>query len=188
MNKNTRSIEGWLVREDAENSRVRTLSFSSEEPYDRYFGPEILDHSDGAVDLTRLKNIGVLLFNHDRDKVLGKILKAWIEDARGMAEVEFDTDEDAEKIFSKVQNGTLKTTSVQYRVSVWEDVAAGEMSTDGKHAGPCYIARKWEPLEVSVVSIPADATVGINRSNSTEAGKYAILEKQIQINKNMMGE
>ena len=36
------------------NERKFTLSFSSEEPYKRWWGNEILDHESGAVDLTRL--------------------------------------------------------------------------------------------------------------------------------------
>ena len=53
------------------NERKFTLSFSSEEPYERWFGPEILDHSPGAVDLQRINEIGCLLFNHNRDAVIG---------------------------------------------------------------------------------------------------------------------
>ena len=65
------------------DSRRRTISFSSETPYRRYFGMEILDHGPGAVDLSRLNESGVLLFNHDVDRVLGKILRAWVENGRG---------------------------------------------------------------------------------------------------------
>lgn len=61
------------------NERRFVLSFSSEEPYDRWFGPEILDHSDECVNLNRLNSIGCLLFNHKRDSVVGKITRAWIE-------------------------------------------------------------------------------------------------------------
>lgn len=104
------------ARAEEENSRKRTLSFSSETPYRRYFGMEVLDHGEGTVDLSRLNESGVLLFSHDVDQVLGKVLQAWVENGKGYAEVEFDTDEDAEKIFSKVQSGTLKTTSVRYQV------------------------------------------------------------------------
>ena len=77
---------------------------------------EILDHAENALDLSRLNDVGVLLFNHDTDKVVGKVIRAWVENHRGMAEVEFDTDDDAEKIFGKVKSGTLKTTSVRYSV------------------------------------------------------------------------
>lgn len=86
---------------------------------------EILDHAEGAVDLGRLNSVGVLLFNHDVDRVVGRVVRAWVENNRGMAEVEFDTDADAEKVFSKVQSGTLKTTSVRYSVDSWEEVRAG---------------------------------------------------------------
>lgn len=105
-----------------------------------------------------------MLFNHDRDRVIGRIEKAWVEDNRGLAQVTFDSDEDSEAIFRKVASGTLKGVSVGYTVKAWEDVAAGATSQDGRFTGPCSIARNWTPLEVSIVSIPADATVGVGRS------------------------
>lgn len=170
-----------------EDSRRRTISFSSEEPYRRWWGAEILDHSLEAVNLTRLNEVGVLLFNHDTDKVIGKVIRAWIEDSRGMAEVEFDTDEDAEKIFGKVKSGTLKTTSVRYSVDSWEEVAAGKKSADGRFTGPCSVARNWTPMEVSIVSVPADATVGVGRADDPEQGAdLSIYEKQILVNKNLL--
>jgi phage head maturation protease len=181
-----RAVEG-------ENQRRFIVSFSSETPYERWFGMEILDHSEGAVDLTRLNTVGVLLFNHDYDRVMGKILRAWIENRRGQAEVEFDTDEDAEVIYQKVKSGTLKTTSVRYRVYSWEEVAAGKTSKDG-FAGPCEIARQWEPYEISVVSVPADATVGVGRgadfdddTEQKKASTIGVYERQITINKNFLG-
>ena len=122
-------IEANSRAEGQEDSRRRTISFSSEEPYRRWFGMEILDHAENALDLSRLNDVGVLLFNHNTDKVVGKVIRAWVENHRGMAEVEFDTDDDAEKIFGKVKSGTLKTTSVRYRVDSWEEVVAGRASS-----------------------------------------------------------
>jgi len=148
---------------------------------------EILDHSDGAMDLSRLNEVGVVLFNHNTDKVLGRVLRAWVENRRGMAEIEFDTDDDAEKIFGKVKAGTLKTTSVRYAVDSWEEVAPGKTSADGRFTGPCQIARKWTPMEVSIVSVPADATVGVGRSDGEQSAggtTLSLYERQIQINKN----
>lgn len=188
-NNGVRTMGAVLERADGqENSRRMTISFSSEEPYQRYFGAEILDHSENAVDLSRLNEVGVLLFNHDTDKVMGKILRAWVENRRGMAEVEFDTDEDAEKIFQKVQSGTLKTTSVRYTVDVWEDVAAGKTSEDGRFTGPCSIAKHWTPMEASIVSVPADATVGVGRSDQGTEADLSAYERQIQTNKNLIWE
>ena len=129
----------------------------------RWFGNEILDHKDGAIDLTRLTELGVVLYNHDRDKVVGKVSRAWIEDGKGRAEVEFDTDEQSEVIRQKVESGTLKGVSVGYMVDQWEEVAPGKKSSDGRFDGPCSIARKWAPFEISIVSIPADTTVGVGR-------------------------
>lgn len=170
------------------NERKFILSFSSEEPYQRYWGAEVLDHSEGAVDLTRINEIGCLLFNHNRDAVIGKIAKAWIEGGRGMAEVEFDSDEESERIFQKVANGTLKGVSVGYQIESWEEVAQGKQSADGKAIGPAAIARKWTPFEISIVSVPADPTVGVGRELSEQPvfkAKRSMdwFERQIQINK-----
>ena len=184
----TRSMGQILSREDQpQESRRRTISFSSEEPYRRFFGMEILDHGENAVDLSRLNSVGVLLFNHNTDKVVGKVNRAWVENHRGMAEVEFDTDDDAEKIFGKVRSGTLKTTSVRYSVDAWEEVVAGKQSADGRFTGPCQIARKWTPLEVSVVSVPADPTVGVGRADTGQTcAPLSVYERQIQANKNLI--
>ena len=145
------------------NERKFTLSFSSEEPYERWYGMEILDHGPGAVDLTRLNEIGCLLFNHNRDKVIGKVNRAWVDGNRGYAEVEFDTDAESEVIYQKVRSGTLKGVSVGYRIDSFEEVMAGKTSADGRFTGPCEIARKWWPFEISIVSVPADGTVGVGR-------------------------
>lgn len=171
------------------NERRFELSFSSEEPYQRWFGLEILSHADGAVDLSRLNEIGVLLFNHDTDSVLGRVERAWIDDKRGKAEVVFDDDEAAEIIYQKVKSGTLKGVSVRYSVDSWEEVIAGKTSTDG-FTGPCDIARKWTPLEISIVSVPADATVGVGRSRSdtekTTPKSLGAYEAQVRANQNYL--
>lgn len=160
----SRDLNDITIRAVEGKERTFRLSFSSEEPYDRWFGPEILDHSDGAVDLSRLNSIGVLLYNHDRDKVIGRIDRAWVENSRGEAEVTFDDDDASEKIFKKVQSGTLKGVSVGYTIDTWEEVMPNKQSADGKYTGPCSIARKWAPYEISIVSVPADPTVGVGRS------------------------
>lgn len=169
------------------NERRFILSFSSEQAYERWWGTEILDHSESCVDLGRINEIGCLLFNHKRDAVVGKVLRAWIENGRGMAEVEFDTDEESEKIYQKVKSGTLKGVSVGYGVSVWEEVAANKKSTDGRFQGPAEIAKRWEVYEISIVSVPADPTVGVGREAGNTGHMSEIFERQALINKNMTG-
>ena len=58
---------------EGEDSRRVALSLSSEEPYRRWFGNEILCHDPDAVDLSRLQDIGVVLFDHDRDAVIVRV-------------------------------------------------------------------------------------------------------------------
>jgi len=179
------------IRAEEGEGRKVTLSFSSEEPYERIFGPEILDHSEGAVDLSRLNEIGCLLYNHNRDKVIGKVNRAWIENGRGQAEVEFDEDEESDTIYKKVRSGSLKGVSVGYAID-WnaaEEVKAGKKSEDGRFDGPCCIMRKWQPFEISIVSIPADSTVGVGREMETApaVAPLSVFERQLQINKNIIG-
>lgn len=151
------------IRQTEGEERCVDLSFSSETPYERWFGPEILDHGEGAVNLKRLSAIGCVLFNHNRDAVIGKVVKAWVENGRGKAQIRFDEDEQSEIIYQKVKSGTLKGVSVGYKVDNWESVAAGKKSTDGRFKGPCEVAKRWSPFEISIVSIPADDTVGVGR-------------------------
>lgn len=182
------------AKDDDENGRRFILSFSSEEPYERCWGSEILDHSDGAIDLTRLNSIGVVLFNHKRDYVIGKVIKAWVENNRGYAEIEFDNDADSELIYQKVKSGTLKGVSVGYCIDSIEEVGANKTSADGRFTGPCYIARKWQPYEISIVSVPADETVGVGRNAEfinlqspakSKGDTLSVVDATLQINKNL---
>jgi len=166
------------------NERRFRLSFASEEPYGRFFGTEILDCKEGAADLSRLNEIGVVLYNHDRYYVIGRIIKAWAENNRLEAEIEIDSDEKSETVFQKMKSGTLKGVSVGYTVGSWEEVAANNMSSDGRFAGPCSIARNWTPLEVSIVSVPADASIGVGRGfEDNKATMGNVYEWQFEINK-----
>ena len=181
-----RELKDCTIRAVEGDGRERTfrLSFSSEAPYDRWFGTEILDHSEGAVNLERLSSIGVVLYNHDRDAVIGKVERVWLENGRGEAEITFDSDDESEKIYQKVKNKTLKGVSVGYLVDSWEEVMPNKQSADGRFTGPCSIARKWTPFEISIVSVPADPSVGVGRSMEGGAadGVYGTYLRQLQYN------
>ena len=167
-----RSVLGNYCRETTidhvdTDSRTVELSFSSETPYGRWFGDEILCHDEECINLERFNNgLGTVLFNHDRDAVVGHIEKVWLEDNRGKALVRFDTDEQSETIFQKVQSGTLQGVSVGYSIKRYEVLDDKEsVSSNGRFKGPdTYVVTDWEPLEISIVSVPADATVGVGRS------------------------
>ena len=167
-----RSVLGNYCRETTidhvdTDSRTVELSFSSETPYGRWFGDEILCHDEECINLDRFNDgLGTVLFNHDRDAVVGHIEKVWIEDNRGKALVRFDDDEQSETIFQKVQSGTLQGVSVGYSIKRYEVLDEKDsVSSNGRFKGPdTYVVTDWEPLEISIVSVPADATVGVGRS------------------------
>jgi len=165
-NRELKIINGEIKKAADGSSNQYVLSFSSEDPDNRWRIPEILDHGPGAADLTRLNEMGVLLFNHNTDRVIGRIVSARIENNRGVAVVEFDDDNDSQIIAAKVASGTLKGVSIRARGTSIEEVQAGATSADGRFNGPCIIYRKWTALEISIVSIPADATVGVGRSDN----------------------
>lgn len=173
-NNLTRVFDSCSIRavDGEEHSREFDLSFSSEEPYDRFFGREILSHNAEDVNLERLNTIGCVLFNHNRDFVIGQVMSASIEDNRGIARIRFDEDEESQKIMDKVTGGSLKGVSVGYSVSDWEEVKAGKKSEDGRFDGPCFVARDWTPFEISIVSVPADPTVGVGRSQEEDDDEH----------------
>nr|DAY74262.1 MAG TPA: major capsid protein [Caudoviricetes sp.] len=148
-----------------EEKRTVTMSFASDTPCINWWGDkEILRCTDEAVNTERFAG-GVMpvLFNHKRDTVIGKPLKIWTENGRALAEIEFARTDKAEEIMGLVRDGFIRGVSVGYRVSQWLVVEKGEKTEDGIE-GPAYIATRWEVFEVSIVTVPADASVGVGRS------------------------
>ena len=142
----------------AEDDRTFEFPFSSEEPVMRWFGREILSHAEGAVDLSRLNDGAPLLWNHDPDKVLGVIERGWNEEGRGRVRVRFARNALAEEKLADVRDGILRNVSVGYAINEYKPL--GE---DG------ILATSWQPHEVSIVSVPADNSVGIGRSLDADA-------------------
>jgi HK97 family phage major capsid protein/HK97 family phage prohead protease len=142
-----------------EEQRTVSVAFSSEEPVERWFGDEILDHSAGAADLKRLKSGGAVLWNHNPDDLIGVVENARIDsdDRRGRAVVRFADTPDAESVWQKVRQGVARHVSVGYRVN--------DLKLDEEHEGDAtYRVTRWTPFEISIVSVPADTTVGVGRS------------------------
>jgi HK97 family phage major capsid protein/HK97 family phage prohead protease len=139
--------------------RTVELAFSSDVELVRWAGmAEVLSHAPDAVDLTRLNNGAPLLFNHDMDEVIGVVENARIDaDGKGRAVVRFSRSDDGEEVWQDVQDGILRSVSVGYKVN--------EIVLTGEHDGiEVYTATKWEPYEISIVTVPADITVGLGRS------------------------
>ncbi len=166
-----RNIE---FREINEENRTIELSFSSEEPYERYWGVEILDHSATSVNMERLNNAAPLLFNHHRDVVIGVVEAARIENKRGIALARFGNSEKAKEVFSDVVDGIMKNVSVGYQIN--------EMELTSKSDGvETYRVTNWQPFEISIVSVPADQSVGVGRSNELEEQEIKILKQKEEV-------
>jgi HK97 family phage major capsid protein/HK97 family phage prohead protease len=155
-----RSLEGKYQRAelttfDEVQDRIYEFPFSSEFPVARYFGNEILSHEADAANLSRLNDGAPLLFNHNPDKVIGVVERAYIDGKRrrGYARVRFSRNAFAQEILSDVRDGVLRNVSFGYSIDKMEERGSGD-----------FVATAWSPYEISVVSVPADPGVGIGRS------------------------
>lgn len=154
-----------------QEKRIVNLSFSSEEPVERYFGYEILDHSSSSVDLSRLRKAGALLIDHNPSDQVGVIEEVYIDEAdrKGRAKVRFGRSAKAQEVFQDVIDGIKRNVSVGYIIR--------EMQLEKEESGSKYYrVTRWLPLEVSIVSIPADISVGIGRSGKTDSFETVVIE------------
>lgn len=154
-----REIDASQIQIRKEDKRT-ALSFaaSSEKPVDRWFGEEVLSHDKGAVRLDRAKRGAMpLLFNHNFDDPVGMVDAARLEDGRLVVDAHlFETERGAQ--VAAMLDGGLRNVSIGYRIN--------EVSEDKK--ANRFTATDWEPYEVSIVTVPADPTVGIGRSEEFE--------------------
>ncbi|EMS0258204.1 phage major capsid protein [Escherichia coli] len=171
MLKFRRDLNGYggVINEGHNDQYEFEIAFSSTQPYQRQFWDEqnqemvvldeILVHTPEAVDLSRLNNNAPLLFNHNFDNHIGVVCNARIDaDNVGRALVKFSKHGTlANDIRNKVIEGTMEKISVGYDIKEYHiDYAKGQL-----------IVTKWAPFEISFVTVPADDTVGLNRSLNT---------------------
>lgn len=149
------------VEDVNEKSRSLELSFSSEYPVPRWFGKEILLHGPDNADLSRINSMGSVLFNHNPDRIVGAVEKAWLADRTGKANITFDDDPDGEHALGKVKKKSLRGVSVGYQVEKYRKVEEDE-EFEGIR-GPAYVATRWSPVEITLTPVPADPTVGVGR-------------------------
>lgn len=134
------------------------ISISSEFPVQRFFGKEILDHSAGAVDLSRAKRGLSFLDSHDAASVIGIVENVKVGDDKKLrGKVRFSRGAPAQQIKQDIQDGIRRFISVGYNVNEYT------LDKSSKDEGDTYRATNWTPLEVSSVGVPADPTVGNDR-------------------------
>ena len=150
------------VRVEDSTDQGLTFSFSSEAPVERWWGREVLMHDDGAMDLGRMNDGGAYLWNHNRDVVLGVAEKAWLgADRRLYTTVKWspNTMEKGTEEYKRrrdIEAGITRNVSFAYEIADMREAANGDMQVT-----------KWNVLEVSSVSVPADQTVGLGRALSS---------------------
>jgi len=145
-----------------EEDNVVELAFSSEMPVEREGFMEVLDHSEGSADLSRLNNGAPLLLNHNTDDQIGVVESARVdEDKVGRAVVRFSKSERAQEIYRDVKDGIRRLTSIGYYVLK----TVRERAEEGLDT---LRVTRFLPLELSVVPVPADPSVGVGRGVEVE--------------------
>ncbi|MDO9277135.1 MAG: phage major capsid protein [Polaromonas sp.] len=160
-----RAERALIVERQAINeaARTATLAFASELPYERYWGIEILDCTATSMRTSRLTSGANLLCDHDSRDVVGVIESVEIgADRVGRAVVRFGKSVRAEEVWQDVLGGIRRNVSVGYMIHK-------AVLVETKDGVETFRVTDFEPFEISLVSVPADASVGVGRSLATNA-------------------
>ncbi|MCO4782688.1 MAG: phage major capsid protein [Candidatus Cloacimonetes bacterium] len=163
--KSTREYQLLGIAEK-EDPNVFEISFSSEVLVKRWFGNEVLDHERADFKFIS-SGRAPLLLDHDHTRQIGVIEDAWIDKKIGRARIRFSKNEETKPVIQDVRDGIKKNVSVGYEFFDPKVV-------DEREGVETYKVG-FSPLEISIVSVPADKNVGFDRSQ--------IDEKQEQINR-----
>jgi HK97 family phage major capsid protein len=131
---------------------------------------EILDHRPGSVDLSRAKEGLVILDRHYGDQI--GLMRLENMDGKMGGVVEFCTGQRAQEIAADAAKGLRRNVSVGYQVRSDSYRLEGE-----KDGYPVVRAMSWMPYEASFEPVPADTTVGVNRSDKQLAVEPAAKEQ-----------
>lgn len=168
-----------------ENEMQITFSCASDIPYLKYDQDrntnyyQILKMDESAIDFSRLQNYAPVLWQHDTQKQIGVVEKAYLLENKIMVQVKFrKNDEFSVSVFKDILDGTIKNISVGYVINHY---------TEEKRNGEYYrIVDNYLIYEVSIVSVPADNTVGIrslyigDKTNMEIEDKIKQLEETVQ--------
>ena len=179
--KNVVALERRATALDAraidEKKRTVSIAVSSELAVARSFGNEILVHEPNAIDMAFIASgRAPLLLDHDMEKQIGVIESVELSGDKVLrAKVRFGRSALAQEVFQDVVDGIRSNVSVGYRVNKMERSPTDKDS---------YLVRSWSPLEVSVVSIPADPSVGVGRSAAALEPKPTVepsIKKEVEM-------
>ena len=159
---------------DDESDRRVMMSISSTNPVEREFGYEVLEHNAGSVDMEFMSSgKAPLLLDHDARQQIGVVETAYMDNDKLRAQVRFSKNAMAEEVYRDVVDEIRGNVSIGYQI---QGMTKDE---NGYKDKPLYRVNMFKPLEVSMVSIPADSSVGVGRSKPEISGNdnSAIQEK-----------
>ena len=147
-----------------EEKRTVRMGVSSEEPVERSFGKEVLSHKAEDINMSFIQSkTAPLLLDHDMTKQIGVIEEFRLDEEakRTTALVRFGKSDLAREVFQDVVDGIRLNVSLGYRIDKMERVEKDDET---------YYRAAFTPMEVSMVSIPADQSrlVGVGRSQSKQ--------------------
>lgn len=155
--RDQRSILADFRAADNDDDRVIDISVSSEIGVERWFGTEILVHEKKAINLDFFGGKRApLLLDHDHSKVIGVVESVSLDETERKlrARVRFGRSALAQEILDDVRDGIRSNISIGY---VIEKIERDEKKNTVRVV-------RWMPYETSIVSVPADQTVGVGRS------------------------
>lgn len=111
------------------------------------------DMSSVAAKLDRFNGGAPLLRDHMPflEEQVGRVERAWIEHGEGMATVRFSERDDVTPLWNDIKAGIVTGVSMGATVRQTKDVSekGDKIKT--------LLAVDWEPFELSIVAVPADA-------------------------------
>ena len=167
---NYRTLELRADEYDEKENRLM-LAFVSEEPVRRDFGYEVIDQE--RMDLSFIESgRAPLLWMHDAEQVLGVVERVELgADRKSRAVVRLGKTTDLQRqTAEQISDGILSNVSVGYSINGMEET---EDRIDGV---PVFRVQTF-PQEVSLVSIPADKSVGIGRDLKTPITQEVPMEE-----------
>ena len=118
---------------------------------------EVLDMA--GADLGRLIDGPVLEDHHpSARRVVGRVIAARVAGDQLLATLRISSAADAEPVWQRIADGTLSTVSVGYRVNRYEQ---------DRNRPRTWIARAWQPLEISFVAVPADPAARVRGAGAS---------------------
>jgi phage head maturation protease len=172
------------------DKQLRTVDavISRGSPVKRFYGVEVLRIDPQSVIIDRLVGGGIPLLNsHNQGDItaaLGKVTRVWFsDDGALMGKLKFNDTAEGRKAGGMVERGEIAGISAGYRVEEWEISDAEGRIVDEDQVGwdddLTFTATRWELIEASLVSTPADNSASIrslgggNRVSDTRARMMA---------------